>query len=427
MRIGIVSRGAHHWRALYWLWFASIAPLMSIASCDRSQPDDERVVITLTVRTGPEADGLRAVARAFEKRESIDVRINGLGRDGYMTAMPTQLLSGTTGFDVAFVPSTLIAEFAEAGAIAPLDPYIEPDADLLASYGYAGKTYALPTDISVLFLYYRSDLIPEPPATWDQYLATARKFTKSLNAESPTIYGAALAGKGPEEPPKVFYSVMWSFGGFIIENGSVGLDNAGAIAAGQFYRRLAAEKVLSPDITAWSYPEVLEALKTGKVAMAAPMWNAAYVQIRDSESAYREAIKVALVPGVMQEDGTIHRVAFQHGWTLVLNDKSRHPKEAAKFIEFATGPEGGRVYALSGGGTPARRSLLGDSALQARRPEFALVLQSLAIAKGEPAVPFYAEMHATMNRAISSILLQKEPQPSALKLAAKKVRGLLRE
>ncbi len=403
--------------------FFSIVIVLTCA-CDRSKSQNARPEVTLTIRTGPEAEGLKEVARAFEKRENISVRINELGRDGYMTAMPTQLMSGSSSFDVAFVPSTMVGEFAEAEVIAPLDQYFKGDADLLVSYGYRGRLFALPTDASVLFLFYRSDLIPQPPNTWDEYLTVAKQFTRSLNPSSPTNYGAALAGKGPEEPPKVFYPVLWSFGGFIIEDGKVGLDNAGALAAAEFYSRLSKE-VLSPEIMSWSYPEVLEALKTGKAAMAAPMWNAAFAQIRESDSPYRDTVRVALLPGKKEEDGTVRRVTFQHGWTLVLNKKSKKPDEAAKFIVFATGAEGGAIYAKSGGGTPARRSVLSDPKLQALRPEFALVLESLAISKSEPSVPFYTEMHAAMNIAVSSILLRQSQPQDALREAADKIRKLM--
>ena len=164
--------------------------------------------VRLTIRTGPEAEGLKRVAAAYRERTGVRVEIDEVGRDAYLTAMPTQLLSGASSADVVFVPSTMVAEFAAAGSLEPLDGRVAADADLLATYGYAGKTYAIPTDVSSHFLYYRSDLIPTPPDTWDEYLAQARQFTRAHAPGSPTLYGAGMAGKGPEEPPKVFYPLL---------------------------------------------------------------------------------------------------------------------------------------------------------------------------------------------------------------------------
>lgn len=391
--------------------------------------------VVLVIRTGPEADGLRVVAKEFTKETGIPVQINELGRQGYEYTITTQLVAGTDAFDVAFYPGWLIGEVVQAGALEPLNSFIaksDPKKfdrdDLLVVYGLGDKIYALPTDVSVHFLYYRKDLIPDPPDTWDEYFEVAKKFTRSLNPKSPTAFGAGFSAHAGEEGPKIFSSVMWSMGGWIFdEKGNVGIDSPGAIAAGEYYVKLAKAGVISPDILSWSYPNVLDAMRAGTIAMAGPFWNAAYAEILNSDSPYRNSFAVTLVPGVKQKDGSILRTPFWHGWTLVMNAQSRRKQLAWEFLSYATGKHGGAIYARSGGGTPARRSVLGNPDLQKIRPEFALVLKTLDIARCEPVMPFYSSYSDAMNVAISQMLTGKAAPKDALREAGAKIRELLKK
>ena len=391
--------------------------------------------VVLVIRTGPEADGLRIVAQEFTKDTGIPVQINELGRQGYEYTLTTQLVAGTDAFDVAFYPGWLVGEVVSADALEPLnafmeksDPKVFDKDDLLVTYGLGDKIYAIPTDVSVHFLYYRTDLIEDPPDTWDEYFEVAKQFTKSVNPDSPTAFGAGFSAHAGEEGPKMFASFMWSMGGSIMdEAGNVGLDNPGAIATAEYYVKLHKAGVITPDILSWSYPNVLDAMRAGTIAMGGPFWNAAYAEILNSASPYKDSIAVTLVPGVKQPDGSILRTPFWHGWTLVLNSQSRRKDSAWEFLSYATGKKGGAIYAESGGGTPARRSVLGDPELQKKRPEFALVLETLNIAQAEPMMAFYSSYSDALNVAISNLLTGRATPEAAMREAAGKVRKLLEE
>ena len=51
-----------------------------------------------------------------------------------------------------------------------------------------------------------------------QVLAAAKKWTKSLNPQSPTPYGNGVTAMPGPEAPKVFYPVLWSFGGEVFDS-----------------------------------------------------------------------------------------------------------------------------------------------------------------------------------------------------------------
>ena len=391
----------------------------------------EKVVVM--VRTGVEADAIRAVAQAYTKATGQSVEMMEIGRSGYYATLYTQLVAGTDAFDLAQANDVDVGVLAGAKAITPIGPYLEDPRqtdpktfelkDIAFVYGYKGQTYAIPFDVSTHFLYYRKDLVKTPPATWDEYFEEAKRWTRRLDEKSPTMFGTSFTALAGSEQPKVFYSVMWSMGGWIIdEQGQVGVDSPGAVAAGEFYAKLRDAKLLPPDIFSWGFSNVKDALETGVVAMAAPYWNAAYPMIKSGKSPLRDQIAITLVPGVRRPDGTISRTPFQQGKILLMNHSSKRKADAWGFYRYLTSKEGMRIMTQAGG-TPSRYSLLRDRSLQPRE-YFDLMEASLKIAKGDPAPPFYLKQHEAMNEALSKIVTGKGEVKASLSHAAETIRRL---
>ena len=391
----------------------------------------EKVVVM--VRTGVEADAIRAVAQAYTKATGRPVEMMEIGRSAYYATLHTQLVAGTDAFDLAQANDVDVGVLAEAKAIAPIGSYLE-DArqtdpktfdpkDIAFTYTYKGQTYAIPFDVSTHFLYYRKDLVKTPPATWDEYFEEARRWTRRYNEKSPTMFGASFTALAGSEQPKVFYSVMWSMGGWILDDqGRVGVDSPGAVAAGEFYAKLRDAKLLPPDIFSWGFSNVHDALETGVVAMAAPYWNAAYPMIKTGKSPLKGEIAITLVPGVRKPDGSIYRTPFQQGKILLLNASSKRKADAWAFYQYLTSKEGMRLM-VQAGGTPSRYSLLRDPSLP-HREYHELMEASLKIAKGDPAPPFYLKQHEAMNEALSKIVTGKGEVKASLSHAAETIRRL---
>lgn len=400
------------------------------ASSNNDSSDSGSKKITLFTRTGPEmSDYMRNTAKAFTEKTGIEVEFVEQGTNGYFTNLTNQLVSGTDAFDIATTNSAYVGPLAAAGAIESLDGYMANlddsyDLDDLAfKYEYDGKVYALPFDLSIQLLYYRSDLIDKAPETWKEYAELAKEWTQSKNPDSPTPYGAAWTAMAGGEQPKTFYSTMWSYGGFIVKDGEVGVGNEGAIEAGKLWQSMVKDQVVPPEIPNWGFPNVLDALKTGQIAMAAPMWNAAYNLIVNSDSPHKDTIKLAPVPGVEQSDGSIKRTPFSHSWSFVMNSQAKHKEEAWQFIEFVTGKEGSQIQADQGG-TPPRYSILEDESMQPRE-YYDIVLESMKDAKYEPLVPYYLDQHDIMNKALSGIMTGTVDPETALKSAQDQLQTVL--
>lgn len=385
---------------------------------------------TIFARTGPDSsDWLREVAKRFTAETGITVNFIEQGQNGYFTNLTNQLVGGADTFDLAVTNSTYVGPWAYAGYIEPLDAYMKSfksdynTDDLAFSYTIDGETYAIPYSISAHFLFYRTDLIKESeiPATWDAYLELAKKFTKSHNADSPTPFGMAWTAKAGPEQPKTFYNYLWSHGGDIEVDGKAAVASEAGLKSGQYWERIVKEKLAPPEIANYSYSEVLEALQTGVVAMAGPYWSAGYADITNKDSAYKDKIKVAILPGAPGPDGKINHVCFTHSYTMVLNAKGKNKEAAMKYYEYLTDAANQLAYAKING-LPARYSAMKDPALD--RSFFDVALKALAVARYEPLVPYYLQQHDIMNNALSGIMTGTVGYKEALTAAQEELQEL---
>ncbi|TDF97217.1 extracellular solute-binding protein [Paenibacillus piri] len=386
--------------------------------------------ITIFTRTGPDtSDYVKEQAKEFTKLTGVKVNFTEQGASNYFTNLTNQLVGGTDAFDLATTNNTYVAPLAEAGAIEPFDEYMkkfDPNfdwKDVAFQYKYKDKTIAMPYNLSIHMFYYRSDLIPNPPQTWEEFVEEAKKWTKSKNPSSPTQFGASWTALSGSEQPKVFYSMMWSYGGEIVKDGKAGIGSEGAIKAGEIWQSMMKDGLLPKDTPNWGYSNVFDALKTGTIAMAAPMWSAAYTEIKKSDSPFKDKIKIAVVPGVKQADGKILRTPLYHSWSLIMNKNAKNKEDSAKFVEFMTSKEGAMRQAKLGG-LPIRYSVLQDPSLQPRE-FYDTVMESLKVGRDEPLVPYYLKQHDLMNTVLSGIMTGTIKPDVALKGAEKELQALI--
>src|SRR4051812_808778 len=142
-----------------------------------------------------------------------------------------RLAAGDKNIDIVNMDTIWTPEFAEAGWLRELKGAEKTDAlqDVLAgpkdSVTWKGKTYAVPLNTNVQLLWYRKDLVPKPPETWDEMIAMAKKL--------PPIKGNILEqGQKYEGYVVWFNNLVASAGGDIVkEDGSPALNDRAVKAA----------------------------------------------------------------------------------------------------------------------------------------------------------------------------------------------------
>ncbi len=126
------------------------------------------------------------------KRLRPDVEIEWLDKKGpeWPAFYQTQVVAGTPP-DIINTQGGLWLEYAAAGGLADMTPYLKKDADVrarfnadyLANWTYDGRNYMLPFYISKTLLFYNKTMFKEaglagPPKSFDELVQYAQKMSK---------------------------------------------------------------------------------------------------------------------------------------------------------------------------------------------------------------------------------------------------------
>ena len=339
---------------------------------------------------GPEEVALRTTAAAYNAQPGVPadekVSLIFFNRDNFWDKLQADLAAGSGEFDL-----NLTATYA-VGRYAPyMDPITLPAAahetfsdGVLKTMQFDGKQYGVPTDLSLHFMYYRSDLMdkllsdpawqakyaeiaqaklgktlaPKRPDqwTWDDYAATALFFTKSLNSASPTRYGTVLQMKNLLFNMMIWHSTARSFGGnWMDDSGKITVDSPAFRSGLELYKTLYDDGTSPKDSLSYEYAEANAAFGSGQVA-AMLQWNAALPDLDNPEKTPAVAGKIGTVAPPAGPDG---RFTHIHGLGLGVNHSSKHKAAALKFLDWLASPAAMTIYAKAGG-SPALQPAVVD-------------------------------------------------------------------
>jgi len=329
---------------------------------------------------GPEETALRAAADAYNAKSDVSddnkVELLFFNRDGFWDKLQADLAAGSTAFDVNLLATYSIGRYA---------PFMEPvelsdeaktvyGDQVLTTMQYEGKQFGVPTDLSLHFMYYRTDLIdalmkddaakaryaeisekhlgkklePKNPDewTWDDYAATALYFTQAVNPDSPTRYGTVLQLKNLLFNMMVFQSLPRAYGGnWMDESGKVTVDSDAYRKGLETYKMLYDAGATPRDSLSYEFAEANAAYASGQVA-AMVQWNAAASDLMSKEKspAVGEVTEAIAPPA-----GPEGRFTHIHGLGFGLNKNAENKDGAKAFIKWLSSREAALVYARNNG------------------------------------------------------------------------------
>src|SRR5262249_17608799 len=146
-----------------------------------------------------------------------------------------------------------IQQIAATGALSPLSDFgINADgfaAGPVAAATYQGKLYALQPGANTIAIFYNKDILAaagvQPPKTWDELKAAAKKLTKGGQ------YGFAFNATADYEGAWQFLPPMWTNGGD--ETSLKSPEVAGAL---QLWKDLVDDGSASKSVVNWSQGDV---------------------------------------------------------------------------------------------------------------------------------------------------------------------------
>ena len=219
---------------------ASSAAPTTAASAPASEPaasaagqDFTGVEVNILTFTGPQiAEPLQRHAPEFAAKTGAKINVVTVPFSDLYQKVLTDVSTGTNSYQAFVFDPQWMGDFVTPGYLADLtdkvktDPVIKWDdigpffRDFSATIG--GKVYAIPLDGDFNMVYYRSDLLKNdglnPPETWDDYLAIAKKYQgQDLNGDGTKDFGSCISKK---RNAQAYWFITSVAGGYIQTTGT---------------------------------------------------------------------------------------------------------------------------------------------------------------------------------------------------------------
>lgn len=308
---------------------------------ETASDDGEKVTITYA-RGYDDTEGNERLIEAFmEKHPNIEVVFQempadtGAQHDAYVTAFSAQ----SSEIDVFDVDVIWPAEFAQANYALELDRFIEQDGIDMNDYfpgpvqagNVGGVQYAMPKFTDAGLLYYRSDIIDTPPATWDELIEMAEEH----QGEEGTQFGYLLQAAQYEGLVVNATEFIAAYGGEVInEAGEVVINSPEAIKGLEKLAEIVSSDITPNDILSFMETETANSFIQGN-AVFARNWPYMQASAQGDESDVVGLVDFALLPA-----GDGGSASGLGGWMTMINRYSENIEAAWELVKFMTGPEG---------------------------------------------------------------------------------------
>ncbi|MBO0853016.1 MAG: ABC transporter substrate-binding protein [Nocardia sp.] len=311
-------------------------------------------------------------------------------------------------YDVMALDVPWTAEFAAKGWIQPLKDSFNLDTSMLlsptvASATYRGTLYAAPRNTNGGLLYYRKDLVPEPPKTWNELIADC----KIAHDHGIGCYAGQFA---PYEGLTANAAeVINAYGGsFVGPDGKTATVNSPQSRDGL---RVLADAYRDGDIpkeaVSFKEAESQNAFSSGKL-MFLRTWPNFYGVAGSDASSVKNSFGATTLPG---KDGI--GASTLGGYNAAISAYSRHKATALDFLRYLIGEDAQRIVS-EGALPPVRSSMYDDPALIAKFPYLPTLKESVANAVPRPVTPYYTAVSKAIQDNAYAALTGAKPVDDAI-------------
>jgi multiple sugar transport system substrate-binding protein len=306
--------------------------------------------------------------------------------------------------DIASIDSFWLPLFLEGGHLQPLNEYW-PAADRADFLPFttdtlsdrSGNIYGLWHETDCRALFYRKDLVPDPPQTWDALIATASRIARERK-----IAGYLYNAGRWEATVFDHLPMFWAQGGELV-------DADGRPIFGLPPNRDRLIRVLSflkETVQSGASPRAVLAnndykqLSAAAIAGDAAMFLGGNWQIRELKDAMppEEFAKWGVAPIPQLSAGPAPTGTGGWIWVVFTRDPAKR-KAAAKFILDIEAPANAARISAGTGRLPVRKSVYRDYD-EFRQEPFAFFGRLLSAARARPAVPIYNAISRELQIAI---------------------------
>jgi len=287
--------------------------------------------------------GMQTVVDEWNKANpNIQVKLIKPSGTGYTlyNKLITNNKAGTNP-DVTEVEYQALPALIANKVVISLDKYL-PDLSknfsdsALAQVKFQGKTYGVPQNICPMVFFYRKDIfdaagITAPPKTWDEYAADAAIIHQSDPSRVIGNFTAADAGwfAGLAQQAGADW---WTTKG---DTWTVGINDAASVKVANYWQGLVDKGLVSPEPN-WSAQWNTDMNKGNIVGWVGAQWAPNQLPSIAKDTAGKWV--AAPLPAWTAGDPT---VGIWGGETEAVTANSKHPAEAAQFVNWMNGSTAG--------------------------------------------------------------------------------------
>ncbi|MFL6136653.1 MAG: ABC transporter substrate-binding protein [Frankiaceae bacterium] len=329
------------------------------------------------------------------------IRYNKLpnGADGQRQQMVRRLAAHDSSMDILGLDVTWEAEFAEAGWIREWTGQNKQQASAgtlsvpLQTAVWKGRLYAVPYNSNTQLLWYRSDLVPRPPKTWDEMISMSEALARQGKPHLIEIQGAQYEGV------VVWFNTLIASAGGSILTPTATRPSMGppAVEALRVMSRLARSRAADPSLSVQMEDANRLAMESGSAAFELN-YPFVYPSMKANKPDLFKSFKWALYPRVKADEPSHVTIG---GIDLAISTYSNHADLAFEAALCLRNRENQKVAAIKGGLPPTIASLYDDPSLQKDYPFRADIKAALSTASVRPKTPAYQNLSIVISHAVS--------------------------
>lgn len=400
------------------------ALVLGLAGCG---PSDTEAPPTLRwyvfkERSGAYVEAARRCSTASRGRYRVELADLPADADQQREQLVRRLAARDPDIDLIGMDVIWTAELAEAGWILPWPEHLAREvtegrlSGPVASATYAGRLWAAPFTTNTQLLWYRTDRVPEPPATWDALIEQAEAIGEGGRIQ--------VQGERYEGLTVFFVSLLASAGGSVLDESGqrVSLEPGPTRRALTLMRRLARSPAADPALSISREDHTRLAFESGSSAF---MVNYTYVWSSAHANVPALAEHMGWAPWPRVDPDRPSRVTIG-GINLGVAAYARHPRLAFEAAVCIASEDNQRTAARLGGLPPTARSLYDDPEVRRTFPFADVLRATLEGAVQRPQTPVYSDISLAISRTLHP-MRDIDPERDAPRLRAAVGRALRSE
>jgi ABC-type glycerol-3-phosphate transport system substrate-binding protein len=366
----------------------------------------------------------------FEEMTGIKVLYEPMPFQTIHEKQVAAMAGGTGEFDVLCFDNPWASEYANAGWLEPLDPYVEkygydldwPDT-LLDYYSLDGNLIAIPYEVDARMIFYRKDLFEKYDVPLPDTIDDLEDAARVLNQPENGHYGIAFAPARSIVSVLEYFAFLRAYGGSVFDSEMKPTINSdAAVTALEKYVGLI--EYAPPGGQNMQWDELLTVMLQGKVAMS--IQPSPFGRTMNDPTQSKVVDKV----GFLIHPKAEKRVPSIGGWAIGIPKDSKNKEAAWLLTSYLTSPEIEKKRALHpGGSVPGRLSTLSDPEVVAEEPSMEVTGESLEVAQfgNKWQIPEWAQVQDALTLAIANAATGEKSAKAALDEAQETIYDIMEE